>query len=107
MTLLKSLENEICKQCPFKGFAMVVNKMATSFVSQYSNPWETEVLLSLHEEQLSRAYVGDLLSFPYPEKFQGTGLLTGSLGFAFVLGVSFTELSSVHHTSGSLFLLLF
>lgn len=85
---------------------MVVNKMANSFVSQYSNPWETDVLLSPHAEHLSGAYVGDLLSFPYPEKFQGTGLLTGSLAFVIVVGVSFTELSSFHHTSGSVFLLL-
>lgn len=60
-----------------------------------------------YEEQLSGVYVGDLLSFPYPEKFQGTRLLTDSLGFAMVIGAPFTELSSVHHTSRSPYLLLF
>lgn len=82
-----------------KGFTLVVNKRANSFVSHYSDPWKIAVPWSPHEEQLSGAYVGGLLSFPYPEKFQGTRLLTGSLGFAVVVGAPFTGLSSVHHTS--------
>lgn len=70
--------------------------MANPIVSQCSNLPKTNVLQT-PEEQLSRAYMGNL-----PSLFGDvpmTHLLTSSSFFAVVIGCPFPELSSIPHTS--------
>lgn len=64
---------------------MLVSLMINSFVSWHSDLLETTILQCPHKDKPSKSHLSDLQSSSYLDRFQRTGLLTGSLVFAVVV----------------------
>lgn len=78
------LEVRLANLMSLKVPAVLVSLLINSFVSWQSDPLETTILQSPHKDKPSKSHMSDLQS-SYLDRFQRTGLLTGSLVFAVVV----------------------